>query len=138
MPNGSITGRSISLPGAANADAGIREGIIVSTAAEFSERPVIFALSNPFFKVVCPASEACTRTDGRADFAGGRPFDPVMTGEQILLPGQGGDACAWPVIGLATWSSTASVCWTKCSSVSPRWRKSLAPWALRGCPDSTI
>ncbi len=42
--------------------------MIVSAAAEFSERPVIFTLSNPFFKVVWPVSETCTRTDGRAVF----------------------------------------------------------------------
>ncbi|KAL8700230.1 MAG: hypothetical protein Q9201_005562 [Fulgogasparrea decipioides] len=88
---------------------GIFSPDLLTKMGQWNERPIIFPLSNPSANSECNFEDAVKYTNGRALFASGSPFPPVVYEGKSLQPGQGNNMYVFPGIGLGTILSKATV-----------------------------
>jgi len=80
---------------------------VVAAMAKINNRPVIFALSNPTEHAECSAKQAYEWSNGKAIYAAGVPFAPVIFNKQTFMPGQANNFFIFPAIGMAVFATKA-------------------------------
>ncbi|XP_060655824.1 NADP-dependent malic enzyme-like [Drosophila nasuta] len=92
---------------AATGTRGLINEQVLRLMAEYNERPVIFALSNPTSNAECTAEQAFEHTEGRVIFSSGSPFPPVVINGKRHITGQANNCLVFPGIALGALSMRA-------------------------------
>ncbi len=80
---------------------------IVRAMGKNTERPIVFALSNPTTSCEAQPADILAWTSGRAIVATGSPFPPVSLGGKLYEIGQGNNAFIFPGLGFGAVLSQA-------------------------------
>ena len=81
---------------------------VVEAMSQVNERPVILALSNPTEHAECTAEQAYRWSNGKAIYAAGVPFPPMVVNSRTFLPGQANNFYIFPAVGMAIYASGRS------------------------------
>ncbi|TDG51607.1 hypothetical protein AWZ03_002067 [Drosophila navojoa] len=84
----------------ATGQGGIFTEKILRSMAKNHKHPAIVACSNPTNKSECTAEQAYNFTEGRALYASGSPFPPVVINGKRLTPSQANNAFSFPGVAL--------------------------------------
>lgn len=82
---------------------------IVEEMASYTERPMIFPLSNPTKLAEATAQDLLKWTDGKALIATGIPYDPIKYNGATYEIGQANNALIYPGLGLGVLASGAKI-----------------------------
>jgi len=77
-------------------------GNIIKAMQKNTERPVVFALSNPTAKAEAVPQDIYNWSEGKAIVATGSPFSKVRYGPKLFRVGQGNNVFVFPGIGLGS------------------------------------
>jgi malate dehydrogenase (oxaloacetate-decarboxylating)(NADP+) len=78
---------------------------VVEAMSGLNDRPIIFALSNPTEHAECTPEEAYRWSQGKALYAAGVQFPPVLYGGRTFLPGQANNLYIFPAVGMAIYAT---------------------------------
>ncbi|KAH0795971.1 adhesin AP65-1 precursor [Histomonas meleagridis] len=92
---------------------------IVEQLCKNTERPIVFALSNPTIKAECTAEQAYKWSNEKALFCSGSPFpDYVAKSGKTLVPSQANNSWIFPAVGFALVATRARHCPSKVFEVA--------------------
>jgi malate dehydrogenase (oxaloacetate-decarboxylating)(NADP+) len=80
---------------------------VIETMTRLNERPIVFALSNPTDHAECTAEEAYRWSNGKAIYAAGVQFPPVVLDGKTFTPSQANNFYVFPAVSLAVYATRA-------------------------------
>ena len=78
---------------------------VIEAMTRVNERPIIFALSNPTDHAECTAEQAYAGSHGKAIYAAGVQFAPVVLQGKTFLPSQANNFLVFPAVALAVYAT---------------------------------